>query len=188
METAGGGWTVIQRRFDGSVDFYRNWHDYENGFGNVTGEYWLGLKYIHQLTSNCQSTLRVELEDFDEDRRHAEYSRFRVGSPYTSYRLLVSGYSGSAGDGLITDSWYGNRHNGMKFSTYDRKNDNAPSYVKPCAQHYKGGWWYNWCMQANINGPYSQTPIVPHWLGLVWFDWRGNRYSLKGTEMKIRCN
>ena len=39
---SGFGWTVIQRRLDGSVDFYRAWDEYVSGFGVPCGEYWIG--------------------------------------------------------------------------------------------------------------------------------------------------
>ncbi|KAL9975445.1 hypothetical protein ACROYT_G012606 [Oculina patagonica] len=62
--TAGGGWTVFQKRLDGSADFYRGWDDYKRGFGNLNGEFWLGLDKIHRLTKE-RSRLQVELEDFN---------------------------------------------------------------------------------------------------------------------------
>ena len=68
METDGGGWTVFQRRMDGTVDFYRNWSDYVKGFGTLDGEFWLGLSKINRLT-NINSSLYVDLEDFDGNKK-----------------------------------------------------------------------------------------------------------------------
>ncbi|XP_022784288.1 angiopoietin-1-like [Stylophora pistillata] len=78
--TAGGGWTLFQRRIDGSVDFNLNWSDYKQGFGNITAEFWLGLERIHHLTLDNNSMLRVDLEDFDGETVYAEYSLFGVRS------------------------------------------------------------------------------------------------------------
>lgn len=80
METAGGGWTVIQNRRDGSVDFNRTWQEYREGFGSPQGEHWLGNAALHALTSAGQHQLRIELEDWHQQKRHATYNNFRVAS------------------------------------------------------------------------------------------------------------
>ena len=119
METDGGGWTVFQRRQDGSVDFYRNWVDYEEGFGDLSGEFWLGLSKIYRLTNiTSPNTLRVDLESFKGEKAFAKYSYFSIGSSALNYILTVSGYSGNASDGMAA-------HNGMMFTTKDRDNNSC---------------------------------------------------------------
>ncbi|CAC5412588.1 unnamed protein product [Mytilus coruscus] len=49
MKTYGYSWTVLLRRIDGSINFYRNWKQYKDGFGNLFGEYWIEDKK-YQLT------------------------------------------------------------------------------------------------------------------------------------------
>ena len=52
--SGGGGWTVIQRRKDGNIEFEeRDWVKYEDGFGNLNGEFWIGLRSMHCLTKFC---------------------------------------------------------------------------------------------------------------------------------------
>ena len=100
MTTDGGGWTVFQRRFDGSVDFYRGWESYKNGFGNLTGEFWLGNDNLHRLTAADDVILRVDLEDFEGNISYAEYTTFKVDGEADKYRITIGGYSGTAGDSM----------------------------------------------------------------------------------------
>ena len=94
-KTAGGGWTVFQRRLDGSVDFYRAWDAYKRGFGNLNREFWLGLDKIHRLTVSENTKLRVDLEDNLGNKAFAEYSFFTVANEQAKYQLSVGKYSGS---------------------------------------------------------------------------------------------
>ena len=91
--TAGGGWAVFQKRLDGSVDFDRVWRDYKQGFGNLSGEFWLGLDKVHRLTKE-RSKLRVELEDFNGKTAYAEYDLFGVADEGNKYRLTLGTYAG----------------------------------------------------------------------------------------------
>ena len=92
-QPVGGGQPVFQRRLDGSVDFFLGWDDYKRGFGNLSGEFWLGLDKIHQLTKE-QSKLRVDLEDFSGNTSYAEYSSFGVGDEGSKYKLSLGAYLG----------------------------------------------------------------------------------------------
>ena len=97
MRTDGGGWTVFQRRQDGSVDFYRGWNDYKSGFGQLAAEFWLGNDKIHRLTAARPSSLRVELEDWNGGIAYAKYGKFNIGDEQAKYRLEVGSYSGTEG-------------------------------------------------------------------------------------------
>ena len=91
---AAGGWTVIQRRLDGSVNFHRSWCDYKQGFGDLSSEFWLGLDKINRLTRNTTNRLRVDLEynlNSIIHRPHAEYDLFRVESELENYALIIGG-------------------------------------------------------------------------------------------------
>lgn len=48
------GKKLIQRRFDGSENFWRNWTDYENGFGSRESEFWLGKILDRKNKTNIQ--------------------------------------------------------------------------------------------------------------------------------------
>ena len=88
----GEAWAVIQRRLDGSVDFYRGWEDYKRGFGDLRGEFWLGLENIHRLTNQAQQKLRIEMEDFNGISCWTEYDNFVVNGEGDGYLLAGQGY------------------------------------------------------------------------------------------------
>ncbi|XP_028411123.1 fibrinogen C domain-containing protein 1-A-like [Dendronephthya gigantea] len=176
MTTSGGGWTVFQRRLDGSVDFYRGWQDYKQGFGNLSGEYWLGLDKIHMMTNISENELRIDMEDTSATTSYAHYDSFNVSSENTKYKLNVGGYNGTAGDSL-------SYHNGMAFTTKDSDNE-VMGYN--CAGRYKGAWWYRTCHESNLNGFYYYGHHALHADGVNWKAWKGYYYSLKSTSMKIR--
>ena len=95
QKTAGGGWTVFQKRKDGSVDFYRGWNDYEWGFGNLSGEVSLGLNKIHRLSVSGSCKLRVEWEVSQGKTAIEDYSSFAVKSERAKYQLSLGSYSGT---------------------------------------------------------------------------------------------
>ncbi|XP_069602472.1 tenascin-X isoform X2 [Ranitomeya imitator] len=172
LETDGGGWIVFQRRMDGSTNFYREWDDYKNGFGNLTSEFWLGNIALHQISSSGSYELRVDLRA-GEEVAFAVYDDFRVEDENENFRLRLGQYRGDAGDSM-------SYHNNMIFSTYDRDTQRR---ILPCAMSYRGAWWYRNCHYANLNGLYNNNKDHQ---GINWKTWKGFEFSIPFTEMKMR--
>uniref|UniRef100_A0A3B3VK30 Angiopoietin-like 1b n=1 Tax=Poecilia latipinna TaxID=48699 RepID=A0A3B3VK30_9TELE len=173
-----GGWTVIQRRRDGSVNFFRNWDSYKSGFGNIDGEYWLGLEAIYKLGRQGDYKLMVEMEDWMDKKVYAQYNSFHLEPESEGYRLRLGTYQGNAGDSLSS-------HNGKQFTTLDRDKD---AFSGNCAHFHKGGWWYNACGQANLNGVWYTGGVYRSKFqdGIFWADYGGGFYSMKSVRMLIR--
>ena len=169
-------WTVIQKRFDGSVDFNRTWTDYKNGFGDACGEYWLGNEALHQLTAMKSFKLMIILTSWDHHTKFGIYETFSVADEVNGYRLHLGQYYGNADDSMVG-------HNNCKFSTRDKDNDNNSTFNY--AERYSGAWWYCDGLQSNLNGIYYRSPENPDMNGILWTNSYGTD-SLRETMMMIQ--
>ncbi|KAM9313892.1 microfibril-associated glycoprotein 4-like isoform 1-T1 [Pholidichthys leucotaenia] len=100
MDTDGGRWTVFLKRIDGSENFFRPWKNYKTGFGNVAGEYWLGLENIFLLTMRKENELRVDMEDWEGSQAFAEYSSISVWPEHSGYELHLGSFTGGPAGGF----------------------------------------------------------------------------------------
>ncbi|XP_037589347.1 angiopoietin-2 [Cebus imitator] len=178
MEAGGGGWTIIQRREDGSVDFQRTWKEYKVGFGNPSGEYWLGNEFVSQLTNQQRYVLKILFKDWEGNEAYSLYEHFYLSSEELNYRIHLKGLTGTAGK-ISSISQPGN-----DFSTKDADNDKC---ICKCSQMLTGGWWFDACGPSNLNGMYyPQRQNTNKFNGIKWYYWKGSGYSLKATTMMIR--
>ena len=174
----GGGWLVVQRRKDGSVDFNRTWLEYEDGFGKLTGEFWYGLRALHCLTGQGGWEMRMDIKLANGTNIFLQYEQFKVASAKYKYKLTVGGFQGTTTDPMAY-------HNGMNFTTKD--NDNDPLGGSNCALLYgptkpSGGRWFNSCWHLDPNNFYKHNEGI--YLNNQW-------HPLPFIEMKIRphnCN
>ncbi|XP_053688401.1 ficolin-2-like [Sabethes cyaneus] len=171
----GGGWIVFHKRFDGSVNFTRDWDEYREGFGDPLGEHWMGLDKIHKITRSANFELLVVLKDFDGMGKIALYDGFSVDGEGAKYKLRLGRFiHGNAEDSLSAS-------NGTKFSTAEQDND---EHSDSCARFYKSGWWFKSCMNANLNGIYQRYDANNATMN--WFGFRKDLQGLKEASMMIR--
>ncbi|OCT97593.1 angiopoietin-related protein 4 [Xenopus laevis] len=178
--TTDAGWTVIQRRTDGSVDFDQFWEAYTDGFGNLNGEFWLGLEKMHQITQQGEYILHIDLQDWENNVQHME-AKFKLAGSNEAYALQLLGPVTGEVENALGDFQQ------VSFSTRDRDHDKKPDFN--CAKHLSGGWWFSSCGHSNLNGKYFlSVPRARHERkqGIFWKTWKGRYYPLKSTSIKIR--
>ncbi|NXK78443.1 ANGL3 protein, partial [Amazona guildingii] len=174
----GSSWTVIQKRVDGSLDFNQTWDAYTSGFGDLNEEFWLGLNKTYSITKQGDYILRIELQDWKDNKRYIEYA-FSLGGPETDYTLQLSRMFGSIPNALPEQTE-------LRFSTADHEANITNDYN--CPENYLGGWWHSECEETNLNGKYV-TPRSRGRLdrrkGLYWKPKKGRYYLLKSTKIMI---
>ncbi|XP_078316224.1 ryncolin-4-like [Crassostrea virginica] len=179
METMGGGWTIIQNRFDGSENFARNWIDYKNGFGRASGEYWIGNEVIYQLTKLNVNSIYFSITLNNGSMLFELYETFSISNEEDNYRLFIEGPAiGNLGERIINTENADNSINGMKFSALDR--NNAAQHIS-CVESHRGGWWFNMCHDVFLNGPYGSASWLEPWYPLI-----PTGDMIKKTSMMIR--
>lgn len=169
-------YTVFQKRFNGSVDFFRNFRDYENGFGSLESEFWLGLKNIRRLllqTGN-KNQLRVDMSVKETNINYTRiYPTFSIG-PGDEYRLTVGG---------LYDRGYGMSSSSYKpFSTYDHGLTQVAG-----RNSRRAGWWFPEDHgYVNLNGVWG---VAGKPYSVFWWELSPDLNSiLEKTEMKFKRN
>ena len=168
MNTTDGGWIVVQRnRVGSSVDFNRNFTDYEQGFGDLNGDFWYGIEELHCLTQKGSWEMRIDYE-VNDTKSYLHYTSFRIEDAARLYRMRIGGFQG-VGENLMQG--YGDR----AFNTADRDLDS--SIAVNCAVQQRSGFWYDGRRGCATVNPNAQPPIVG--------------VEVEFVEMKIRqlnCN
>ncbi|XP_023277160.1 angiopoietin-related protein 5-like [Seriola lalandi dorsalis] len=198
MDYMGGGWTVMQRRTDGLTDFKRPWADYSDGFGNLAGEHWLGLKKVFYIVNqkDTRFQLHVALVSNDDITSYASYDDFRLDSETQFFSIHLGRYAGSAGDAFRGYDQEQNQDT-APFSASDVDNDGCNPFcsienrtVESCStQHNQTGWWFNQCGLANLNGsPENAEQNQGQRTHILWDTWRQNGvpHTIKSVSIKIR--
>lgn len=129
---------------------YRRWADYVGGFGNASGDYWLGNDNVFNILAREPYALRVEGVGYSGKTYWAQYNHFTIQDETNYYRLNVSGYSGNYKDTMVTA-------NGNAFVTQDHPGN--VTFYRDCSGFSGGGWWANTATSVpncgyNLNGRY----------------------------------
>ena len=82
--------------------------------------------------------LLIELIDSSNTVLNITYEGFFIGSEIDFYQLNLGNIT--SGSAVLKD--IRTTHNGKKFTTIDKDNDD---FSGNCASYFKGGWWFGVC-------------------------------------------
>ncbi|GIX82182.1 techylectin-5A [Caerostris extrusa] len=179
MDTAGGGWTLIQRRGDfgnGEDYFAKNWEQYKAGFGDLKKEFWIGNDNIFIITNQAQYSIRFDMTHGNGKTAFTHYENFWIDDEDKMYLLHISEASGPGG-GAISN------HDQCPFYTRDRPNRLDGKVMEKV---HSGGWWNNAWPSSNLNGLNLNGQKITDVDGIQWMNFGGFYNSLAATEMKVR--
>ena len=121
--------------------FNKSWAQFQQGFGDPSSNYWMGLDMLNLLTTQYTCGVYFDLQSLGGTWYYAQYSTFRIGGPSTKYTLTIGGYTGNLVDAMP-------KSNNRPFTTYDNDNDNYAPHN--CAVAHGGGFWYDASVPAAI--------------------------------------
>ncbi|XP_062129935.1 angiopoietin-2-like [Drosophila sulfurigaster albostrigata] len=162
------GYLLIQNRHNEKFSFERTLIEYHEGFGDCSGDFWMGLEYIHIITNNQPHVLRIEMYDYAGKMYFAEYDNFVVGGKDENYKLKSLGdYKGTAGDMM-------------------RLSENQEFCLCP---KLKRGWWdlkgdHQLC---NLNGNISRQEITNKFEFIYWglMNWGNSCNNIRQVIMLL---
>lgn len=139
--------TYLLVRGQRTFNYNRTWQEYRDGFGDPSGDYWLGLEKLHQLTSSKAYELRFRVKLSNNTKYYSMYRHFVVADEASGYTVSLTSVLTSTLDDCLTAL------QGARFSAYDVDNDNSATIN--CASVFGGGWWYSGdgCSVCNPMGP-----------------------------------
>ncbi|XP_045215570.2 microfibril-associated glycoprotein 4-like [Mercenaria mercenaria] len=180
METNGGGWTVFHNRFNGTVDFYRNFTDYENGFGDTAGEFWLGFKYIEEMAKTGRSELMLQVTAKNGSTGHEIADGFTMihGNEYSVY--FEEHFYNHEKHGLPYEHECLPKIANEPFTTMDR---DMFEFEDNCAEEMHSAWWYLNCVYVicDLHGKYGKNgPAGYYHRGITGLE------PLKASRMMFR--
>ncbi|KAK7104425.1 hypothetical protein V1264_019145 [Littorina saxatilis] len=175
-----GGRTYIATRTHPDLQFNRTWEEYKNGFGNVSGDYWIGLEQIYLLTNNgLDNELKIEIRNSTDFHFQQYYYYFRISDESSYYQLHFASTKPNAQPGkALGDSL--SPALGCRFSTYDADHDGDDT--ENCALRHQSGWWFPSPCNLTKGNPLGRLGQPGMWSGnpedAFWFTDFGNRALL----------